>query len=484
MKLATKRTWAVVIILTVLLFTTALFWHELPFFSAAALLAMVVILAWLVFKFKLQLFLIKSIALLLPFSIEVPFVLGSMLRVPTEPLIGVALMVLYFDVAHNPGEWLRSKLSKEHLWTIPLLSVLLVTVPFSEMLFVSIKFSFVNIAYILVFYVFMARYLRDYPGMFHSLIMMYGIGYLIVAGYGLFRFWQWDWNPLVVRGIFQPFYKDHTIFGASGALLAGYCIAMLKAEKRKQMTIIYLISGLVFIAAVLLSSSRAAFLSLVFFLLVLFLFRLKINFRQLILTGLASIILLVVLYKPTLEHIQKAEFDNGNNQSGIIDRTRSVANITTDVSNLERINRWISAWRMFLEKPVTGFGPGTYQFKYIPYQDPAYMTRLTVHDHRFVPEGSGGTAHSEYLLALSEMGIIGLFGWLLLMGRWVYLSFSRKAPPGCRKVYVQIAFAALSTYLFHAFFNNFLTTDKFAFLFWGTAAWLIANNYKTDEQIV
>jgi len=47
-----------------------------------------------------------------------------------------------------------------------------------------------------------------------------------------------------------------------------------------------------------------------------------------------------------------------------------------------------------------------------------------------------------------------------------------------------MAFPALSTYLFHALFNNFLTTDKFAFLCWGTAAWLVAGyqNHKEDEK--
>ncbi len=47
------------------------------------------------------------------------------------------------------------------------------------------------------------------------------------------------------------------------------------------------------------------------------------------------------------------------------------------------------------------------------------------------------------------------------------------------------ALVALSTYFFHALVNNFLTTDKFAFLFWGTAAWLLASydqEGKTGKQ--
>jgi O-antigen ligase len=100
-----------------------------------------------------------------------------------------------------------------------------------------------------------------------------------------------------------------------------------------------------------------------------------------------------------------------------------------------------------------------------------------------VPENSGGTAHSEYLLAMSEMGLAGLIGWLVLIGRWSYIAFRHpRTHPGRKQIL--IAFAALSTYLFHAFFNNFLNTDKFAFLFWGMAVWLTIHYNTNDERAV
>jgi len=96
----------------------------------------------------------------------------------------------------------------------------LITIPFSEMLYVSVKFSFINILYISVFLIFLARHLRKNPGLFIRLLLLYGVGTIIVALWGFYRLWQWEFNPIVMRGIFQPFYKDHTIFGASSALLA------------------------------------------------------------------------------------------------------------------------------------------------------------------------------------------------------------------------------------------------------------------------
>jgi putative inorganic carbon (hco3(-)) transporter len=439
-------------------------------------------------RYGLQLVLIKTIALLLPFSVEVPFYYGSMLRVPTEPLIAIALLVMAFEFIKSPRVWPSSPLRKEFLWAIPFVAVFLLTIPFSDRLLVSLKFTFVNIAYLLVFYVFLSRYLHAHPTLFQKLIILYGIGFLLVAVYGLVRLWQFDWNPVVVRGIFQPFYKDHTIFGASGAILAGFWFGMVKTLNSNHKRLVFGLLGLVFCAAVVLSASRAALLSLAVLFMVFMAFRLNIGLRRPmgvklgVVIGLGIVLGVAMFHGPLLDRLRKADHGNAEQHGGVIDRMRSVTDITTNASNLERMNRWVSAWRMFRERPLTGFGPGTYQFEYIPYQDPALMSRLTVYDPGKVPEGSGGTAHSEYLLALSEMGIFGLLTWLLLIGRWTFLAFAR-IPFRARRTFVQIAFAAIATYLFHAFFNNFLTTDKFAFLFWGTGAWLIANFHAvSDEQ--
>jgi len=130
-------------------------------------------------------------------------------------------------------------------------------------------------------------------------------------------------------------------------------------------------------------------------------------------------------YPMLAEHIRRIETVSHDPHAGMLERTGSAANVTTDLSNLERMNRWVAAWRMFREKPLTGFGPGTYQFAYIPYQEPGLINRLSVTNPWDVPEGSGGTAHSEYLLALSEMGIMGLLGWIVLLGRWTWVAFER-----------------------------------------------------------
>ena len=79
-----------------------------------------------------------------------------------------------------------------------------------------------------------------------------------------------------------------------------------------------------------------------------------------------------------------------------------MSNITTDASNLERINRWKSALRLFAERPTLGWGPGTYQFEYASYQNYYEKTIISTNS------GNKGNAHSEYLSILAESGWPGL----------------------------------------------------------------------------
>jgi hypothetical protein len=66
------------------------------------------------------------------------------------------------------------------------------------------------------------------------------------------------------------------------------------------------------------------------------------------------------------------------------------------------------------------------------------------------------------------------------LGRVIWIAFE-KARNHPRRNYIIIGFATISTYLFHACFNNFLNKDKFSFLFWGLIAWIMAN-YELKEN--
>jgi O-antigen ligase len=169
------------------------------------------------------------------------------------------------------------------------------------------------------------------------------------------------------------------------------------------------------------------------------------------------------------------------------DETKSITNISNDISNAERLNRWSCAYRMFLDHPLTGFGPGTYQFQYFSYQRESEMTRISVNTPYNNPLGKGGSAHSEYLLALSESGIFGFLGMAGIMlfsifyGMRGYYAATLKTD----KLLIASAMMAVITYASHTIFNNYLNIDKTASLFWISVSIIatIDSRYKNEDKI-
>lgn len=93
-----------------------------------------------------------------------------------------------------------------------------------------------------------------------------------------------------------------------------------------------------------------------------------------------------------------------------VQRVRSITNITTDRSNADRIWVWKSAKDMVRDHPATGVGLGQfkekYQTKYIYVQESQRLTH----------------AHNNFFQISAESGIIGLAGFLYLIGYYLYKS--------------------------------------------------------------
>jgi O-antigen ligase len=216
-----------------------------------------------------------------------------------------------------------------------------------------------------------------------------------------------------------------------------------------------------------LSFTRAAWLSIILAYGVYFIFLLKINWRIIVL-GIFVIASILFLYKDPIA--EKIASNKQSSSKDISKHIKSVSNIKNDASNLERINRWKSAIRMFEAKPLVGFGPGTYRFQYAPFQRSYEQTYVSTNS------GSLGNAHSEYLSPLAETGIIGGLIFIVLIvltvrtGRRLYIRAKSQ----------EIKFLAIGiliglfTYYFHGFLNNFLDQDKASAPFWSMIAILVA----------
>ncbi len=425
-------------------------------------------IAWLIVRLQIQVYLLKLLAFSLPFSFELPLSIEAMILFPGELLIGIAALTLLIEIVLQPSIFYKY-FAGETLYVLPLILIFPLSALFSTMPIVSVKFVFVNITYLLVFLVLLKYTLGKHPQLFNQIIILYSLGFALVIVYATYRYWQYGFNPVVTKGIFRPFYKDHTITGASAAILSAFWFLKAFYTKKPVSRLITGTAGLLFLYAVLLTHSRAAIISLVFFVFVWGILHLKIHFSYITITSVLALIIAIVFHQQLYNRLYYNKYLSRKQNMEWAEFLKSAGNVTTDDSNVERLNRWYAGIKMFMERPLTGFGPGTYQFTYIPYQNKELTNRLTVKNPYRIPENSGGTAHSEYILALSEMGFPGFAAWMLFLGRWIWLILI-KAGNHPRRKEIIIVFTAMSTYLFHAFFNNFLNTDKFAFLFWGMAA--------------
>jgi O-antigen ligase len=184
----------------------------------------------------------------------------------------------------------------------------------------------------------------------------------------------------------------------------------------------------------------------------------KLSFNwKLFIGGSLATLLVVFLSTQKFEDLfrEKRQISHTND---VTMHFKSVSNISTDASNKERINRWKCALRMFADKPLMGFGPGTYQFFYGTYQHRIDLTRISTFN------GDKGHAHSEYLNYLSETGFPGLLIFLSLLSVTFAKGYSLITRSRNRQVitYSMFITCSLITFFVHGFFNGFLEFDKMA----------------------
>ncbi|MBV6403279.1 MAG: hypothetical protein GFGODING_00016 [Flavobacteriales bacterium] len=287
-----------------------------------------------------------------------------------------------------------------------------------------------------------------------------------------------------------PFYTDHTVHSAALVFVLSWVIgrtAVLWRSVRSWQRLLLVIWGMVLLFGLWASFCRAAWLSVGVVLVLLPVALLPQRWRVIaaVATLLAMATVLLLLWRSPAGQTIHGNSDD----AGVRESLLSITNTSTDASNRERLNRWRCAVRMFKADPWLGTGPGTYQFLYVAHQRPEEMTYLSVREpgsasrikrtwsltpDTFVRSNpqtlydSGGTAHSEYFLALAELGITGFVAWCALLG--CVLWCSRRTWWGPMPFHIRVTGlvvgAAMAAYGIHALFNNYLDDAKLAFPFW------------------
>lgn len=396
---------------------------------------------------------------------------------PTEPLLfGLLLLFVmkYFAMGKFDRDIMRHPVTLAIYFS---LFWILLTSLTSTMPIVSLKFFLARIWFIVGLYLLTAKLFESGKNI-EKYIWLYIIPLLIVIFYSTYRLWGHGlWNKQAAHYVVNPFYNDHTSYGAVIAMylpfLFGFAFTKMYIPRAKIW--IRIVLGIV-LAGLIFSYTRAAWVSMVAVLGVWVILRLKIRFKPLLITSVAIVSLIFVFQNQLLMYLERNDTESSANLS---DHFSSISNISSDASNLERINRWSSAIKMFKEKPWFGFGPGTYMFNYAPYQLNSERTIISTNS------ADRGNAHSEYLGSLAESGIMGLVSFLLLLGTVIYTAIHAYSRTNDKrlKTILMSAMLGLITYYIHGILNNFLDTDKLSVPFWGFTAIIVAIDIYTRKAI-
>ncbi|MBN2214177.1 MAG: O-antigen ligase family protein [Bacteroidales bacterium] len=467
-------TFVYIIINAVLVYKGKPYFNYLPFVMAAVFVAFL----------RLDTYLLV-IVFLTPLSIplrEFHSGLDFDMWLPTEPLLVGLLLILILKTIS--GEKLDKRILVHPVSFLIYLNLfwIFITAFTSTMVLVSVKFLLSRIWFVVAYYFFAAQVFKNQDNI-KKYLWCYTIPLLLVIAYAISRHTAFGLSDQqAAHSVMNPFFTDHTSYGAILAMMIPVTAGFVFNNSFKG--IIRILTFFIFLVlciAIILSYTRAAWVSLIVALAVMIILVLRIQFSILFIIG---IVISIILVSKSDDIVQMIEKNRQESSSDLAEHVQSISNITSDASNLERINRWNCAVRMFREKPFFGWGPGTYMFQYAPFQTTREKTEISTN------AADRGNAHSEYLGPLSESGLFGMLTFLAIViftcitGVRVY----QKAPDRNTRILAASVFLGLVTYYVHGIMNNFLDSDKASATFWGFTAILVSmdlfltGNNRTAEQ--
>jgi O-antigen ligase len=419
------------------------------------------------------------ITFLTPLSINIEeYVDGFGLFLPTEPLLFGMMAFLLMQHA-------RKRIIPIYVWRNSIIWAvgfylfwILITSITSVSPVTSFKFLLAKLWFVVPLLLF-GPIIYQKRNNIRLFVWLFSIAMVITIAYTLVVHASYGFGEKEGHWVMWPFFKDHTIYGAMVAFLVPLLFGLYFSKKHSAL-IQFVLFGLIGITLVGLyfSYTRAAWLSIIAALMVLAAIKLKIKFSILASIGIVLGVALFFSWDTIQMELERNKYEHTTEEFG--ERLQSATNVTTDASNLERLNRWACAIDMFKERPVFGFGPGTYAFEYARFQEPENLTIISTNF------GDMGNAHSEYLGPLSEMGFLGLIAMLLIVAAIFYegITLYIDWPSDDREMRTLILsmVLALVTYFVHGILNNYLDTDKASVPIWTICAIFITLRHQLSIE--
>ena len=383
----------------------------------------------------------------LPFSFR--FILPSKMEVqtPTEPLLGMLVVVVFLKriLGHVTG---RSSQRSEapFPFVLPLLAYIIATfLPTfnSPDSFVTVKGAFRAVAYILVSFVGyeLIQHRRDLYRLFVATFpsALIAVVWTVVVLFYHIDLWQWT---SAYKG--TPF-TNYSVYGSFAAYFFLIGLSRLMLDRVPFDRVLWTAITLVFGVGLLMCFSRGVWLSVIVAIgFVLMHVGAGEEHRRILIAGSALILALVFLSLPGVSNL-------------ILERIATVFN-PQFASNRARLLRWGQALLMFMQSPIIGHGYGAFAILYE--EDEALVGE-------YIAQYQLG-AHSEYLQVLAELGIVGFLTWawtIFALFRYGLHALKEIQDTHYRSIIVGLMAGQLAL-LIHLVVNNLLNGDAIGIPFW------------------
>jgi O-antigen ligase len=377
----------------------------------------------------------------LAFSVEVEHLTagGLAMTLPTEAFIPLLFVIVATSIFISR----RISLPKSPLNIAVVIWALAIamTLPVSRHFSVSAKTIPRDLAYILAGY-FLCLYFITNKKRLVALLYAVLAANVLLAIYGIAT--QLASGIEIYGEVAEPFFENHCIYAGFLCLSISVVMSFLfetRSPFRTLLTAVFIL----WCVAVVMTFVRGAWLSLlavgVYY---IWMYRKQLSIRLVLVLLLAGFTLVALAGTMELMHLFQERlfhaFDTGY------------------VTNHDRLDRWGSAFNMFLSSPFLGVGWGAYgdeYFHYIYYLN-AYSTDIRM------------GAHNLYLEIAAESGMVGLlaFGFLIFTFYRELFRIVRQTPRGTLRSLAIGLGGALISYLVHAVVNNLGPSDKIGISFW------------------
>jgi putative inorganic carbon (HCO3(-)) transporter len=256
---------------------------------------------------------------------------------PTEPILFGLMILTILKIVFYPSLFKQVFQHRVTFFIILYLFWILVTCITSSMPIVSIKLLLTRLWYIVPVF-FIGSLLFQNKKNVDYFILSYLIPLTIVVIYTVTRHSGYLFDKESAHYMMSPFFNDHTSYGAMIAFFLPLSIAFFWIKKHNIFFSFFMISIILILTiGLILSFTRAAWISLFISVIVGLFLKFKINKTLLYSLPILGFVFLLSFQNPILNLLESNRQDSSDN---LIEHITSLSNISTDASNMERINRW------------------------------------------------------------------------------------------------------------------------------------------------